>query len=206
MNDLAMNDLAMNELAMNELTINEVHRVEVLDPDGRNSPTRADDMPANRPYDDLAATVNTPMYVVTACNGEERAGCLVGFSVQCSIDPLHHLVCLSKANRTWEIAGDAEWLVVHALHRSDHALASLFGEHTDRELDKFTCCEWRPGPGGTPVLEGCDWFAGRIVDRVELGDHDGFVLATGTEGSAARAAEPRLGFQDVRDLDAANPA
>jgi hypothetical protein len=56
------------------------------------------------------------------------------------------------------------------------------------------------------VIDGCDWFAGRIVDRIDLGDHQGFVLAVGDEGSAARAGEPRLGFQDVRDVEAGNPA
>lgn len=159
-----------------------------------------------RPYDALAASVDSPMYVVTAARGDERAGCLVGFSVQCSIDPLHHLVCLSMANVTWEVACDAEWLVVHALHERDHEVAALFGELTEREVDKFEHCRWSPGPGGAPVLEGCDWFAGRVVDRVDLGDHQGFVLAIGDEGSAARADEPPLGFQGVRDLEAGNPA
>jgi flavin reductase (DIM6/NTAB) family NADH-FMN oxidoreductase RutF len=158
------------------------------------------------PYQELADAVNTPMYVVTAASGEERAGCLVGFSVQCSIDPLRHLVCLSKANRTYEVACGAEWLVVHALHEGDDEVASLFGEVTDRDVDKFTCCAWHPGPGGAPVIDGCDWFAGRIVDRVDLGDHEGFVLAVTDDGSARRADDPRLGFQDVRDLEAGNPA
>ncbi len=164
--------------------------------------------PSDSPYQRLAEAVNSPMYVVTATVGDERAGCLVGFSVQCSIDPLRHLVCLSRANRTFEIACGAEWLVVHALHECDHDrdVASLFGEVTDRDVDKFACCAWHPGQGGTPVLDGCDWFAGRVVDRVDLGDHQGFVLEVSSEGGAARADEPRLGFQDVRDLEAGNPA
>ena len=135
-----------------------------------------------------------------------RAGCLVGYSVQCSIDPLRHLVCLSKPNRTFEVARRAEWLVVHTLHRSDRDLASLFGEVSDRDVDKFTQCSWSPGPGGAPVIDGCDWFAGRIVDRFDLGDHQGFVLDVEPDGSAARADEPRLGLQDVRDFEAGNPA
>ena len=56
------------------------------------------------------------------------------------------------------------------------------------------------------MLDGCDWFAGRIVERLDVGDHEGFVLAVTPDGSAAHADEPRLGFQDVRDLDAGNPA
>jgi hypothetical protein len=55
------------------------------------------------------------------------------------------------------------------------------------------------------VLDGCDWFAGDIRDRVEFGDHMGFVLDVMEFGEAARVGEPRLGFQGVRDLDAGNP-
>jgi flavin reductase (DIM6/NTAB) family NADH-FMN oxidoreductase RutF len=161
---------------------------------------------SDSPYQRLAEAVTTPMYVVTAASGDERGGCLVGFSVQCSIDPLRHLVCLSKANRTFEVACAAEWLVVHALHEGDRDVASLFGEVTERDVDKFACCAWHPGPGGAPVIDGCDWFAGRIVERVDLGDHQGFVLAVADDGSAARAGERRLSFQDVRDLEAGNPA
>jgi len=55
------------------------------------------------------------------------------------------------------------------------------------------------------VLTTCDWFAGKIVDRVELGDHVGFVLDV-THGNARRTDEPWLGFAALRDLDAGNPA
>jgi flavin reductase (DIM6/NTAB) family NADH-FMN oxidoreductase RutF len=116
-------------------------------------------------------------------------------------------VCLSTANRTFEVASRAETLVVHALYESDHALASLFGEETDtdEEVDKFRSCAWAPGPGGAPVLDGCDWFAGTVHHRVEFGDHVGFVLDITDLGEASRAAEPRLGSQGVRDLEAGNP-
>ena len=128
-------------------------------------------MPASdSPYQRLAAAVNSPMYVVTAASGDARAGCLVGFSVQCSIDPLRHLVCLSKANRTFEVACGCEWLVVHALHVGDDEVASLFGGVTDRDVDKFACCAWHEGPGGAPVIDGCDWFAGRIPINVVAGE------------------------------------
>src|SRR3954471_7284117 len=160
------------------------------------------------PFDQLAAHVDSPMQIVTAAAGGEQDGCLVGFATQCSIDPVRFVVCLSTANRTYEIASRAEMLVVHVLHEDDHALASLFGEvtETDDDVDKFDSCAWTPGPGGVPVLDGCDWFAGRIGDRVKFGDHVGFVLDVTDLGCAARAAEPRLGFQGVRDLEAGNPA
>jgi flavin reductase (DIM6/NTAB) family NADH-FMN oxidoreductase RutF len=159
------------------------------------------------PFDQLAARVDSPMHIVTAAVDGEVGGCLVGFATQCSIDPLRFLVCLSIANHTYAVASRAEILVVHALYENDHALASLFGERTetDDDVDKFQRCAWSPGPDGAPVLDGCDWFAGRVCDRVGFGDHMGFVLEVTPFGEVARA-EPRLGFQGVRDLEAGNPA
>jgi flavin reductase (DIM6/NTAB) family NADH-FMN oxidoreductase RutF len=157
-------------------------------------------------FERIAETLASPMVIVTVRSGAEVDGCLVGFSTQCSIEPLRYLVCLSKANRTYEIARGAATLVVHMLRDDPHdrSLARLLGEHTAHEVDKLAGCEWRPGPGGVPVLLGCDWFAGPIVDRADLGDHVGFVLDV-LEGEAPRAHDANLLFPDVRELDAGNP-
>jgi flavin reductase (DIM6/NTAB) family NADH-FMN oxidoreductase RutF len=162
---------------------------------------------AHRAFDRIAANIDSPMVIVTARADREHDGCLVGFSTQCSIDPTRYLVCLSKANRTYDIALGASVLVVHMLHDDPHdrELARLFGEETAYEVDKFAACEWKLGPDGTPVVGGCDWFAGSVVERVDLGDHVGFVLEGITDGEAPRAREPYLGFPDVRDLEAGNP-
>ena len=158
-------------------------------------------------FDRIAATIDPPMVIVTTRAGDEMDGCLVGFSTQCSIDPLHFLVCLSTANRTYEIARRAQTLVVHMLHDNaqDLSLARLFGEETGHDVDKLAACHWEPGPDGVPVIQSCDWFGGPIVSRVNLGDHVGFALDV-RFGTAVRTSEPYLGLAGVRDLDAGNPA
>jgi flavin reductase (DIM6/NTAB) family NADH-FMN oxidoreductase RutF len=157
-------------------------------------------------FDDISATLTPPMVIVTTRAGDEVDGCLVGFSTQCSIDPLRYLVCLSVENRTYDLAQRASTLVVHMLHDtpSDRALASWFGEHTARDTDKLARCDWKPGPDGVPVLAGCDWFAGPIVLRCEAGDHVAHVIDV-TDGAAPRADEPWLLLSEVQDLDAGNP-
>jgi flavin reductase (DIM6/NTAB) family NADH-FMN oxidoreductase RutF len=157
-------------------------------------------------FEDIAATRTSPMVIVTTRVGDEMDGCLVGFSTQCSIDPLRYLVGLSVTNRTYELAVRASTLVVHVLHDtpSDRALASWFGEHTGRDTDKLARCDWKPGPDGVPVLAGCDWFAGPVVVRCEAGDHVAFVIDI-SEGDAPRAHEPWLLLSQVQDLDAGNP-
>lgn len=118
-----------------------------------------------------------PMLIVTAAAGDERDGCLVGFSTQCSIDPVRMLVCLSPENRTHRVASKSDALAIHHLDTDDLALAALFGEQTGDDVDKLARCAWHPGPAGAPVLDGVSqWWVGTIVDRVKLGDHDGLVL------------------------------
>ncbi|MDH6580477.1 flavin reductase [Kitasatospora sp. MAP5-34] len=74
-------------------------------------------------FDDFTARLDYPVLVVTAAADGARAGCLVGFGSQCSIDPPRFTVWLSKANRTFRVAKRAEFPVVHLLpaHRRDRA-------------------------------------------------------------------------------------
>jgi flavin reductase (DIM6/NTAB) family NADH-FMN oxidoreductase RutF len=126
---------------------------------------------------ELVSELDYPMYVVTATNGEERAGCLVGFTTQCSINPPRFLVCLSDKNKTFRVARGADVLVVHLVPEDGEAIAELFGSQTGDEIDKFARCAWHPGPGGTPVLDDCpNWFAGRILERMPVGDHVAHLL------------------------------
>ena len=155
----------------------------------------------------LVAGMDYPMYVVTVAADGERAGCLVGFGTQASIDPPRYWICLSRQNRTYRVARRSEALAVHVLGRSHAGLARLFGEETGDEVDKFARCQWAPGPdGATPVLTACDrWFLGRVVDRVDGGDHESFLLEP-VASSSEQAHEPQLGFQDVKDLEPGHPA
>lgn len=149
----------------------------------------------------IVADLDSPAYVVTTAAGDERDGCLVGFASQCSIEPIAFAVWISKANHTFRVATTSTVLAVHALRRGDHALAELFGARTGDDVDKFERCAWQPGPAGVPVLEGCDWFAGRVTARLDTGDHVCHVLDP-LAGGIVTQGEPQLSFSDVRDVDA----
>ncbi|MDY0810860.1 flavin reductase family protein [Kitasatospora purpeofusca] len=156
-------------------------------------------------FESFAALLDYPVYVVTAAAGQERAGCLVGFAGQCSIQPPRFAVWVSKANRTYRVASRSQLLVVHLLPADRHDLAELFGGRTGDDVDKFAVAGWEPGPAGVPVLTGATaWFAGRVVDRADWGDHVGFLL---DPVDAATASDGRpLYFRDVKDIDAGHPA
>ena len=128
-------------------------------------------------FDRLMTTLDYPMFVVTAAADGERAGCLVGFATQASIRPARFLVGLSDKNRTHRVARGADTLGVHLLAAGQEDLAELFGGETGDEVDKFARVPWRPGPGGAPLLDDCpNRFEGRVLERIDFGDHLGFLL------------------------------
>lgn len=156
-------------------------------------------------FNKLVGGLDYPMFVVTVADGARRAGCLVGFAAQCSIDPPRFMVWLSKKNHTYTVARGTDVLVVHVLTPSNRALAELFGTRTGTDYDKFAHCGWRPGPGGAPVLTDCpQWFAGRVLGRDDTGDHVGLLLEPTETGAATGLGQ--LPFQDVKHLQAGHEA
>jgi flavin reductase (DIM6/NTAB) family NADH-FMN oxidoreductase RutF len=160
-----------------------------------------------RAFDDLLGSLDYPMLTVSTVSTDvgERSGCLVGFATQCSIDPPRFLVCISVVNHTARVAARAEYLAVHVIPRDRKEMAVLFGHETGDDVDKFADCTWSPGPGGVPMLDACPVrFVGQILERHDLGDHTGYVVApVQAEG---RADGGYIRFQDVKGLDPGHPA
>jgi flavin reductase (DIM6/NTAB) family NADH-FMN oxidoreductase RutF len=154
---------------------------------------------------ELVSELDYPMFIVTVAAKGERAGCLVGFTTQCSINPPRFLVCLSDKNRTFRVALDASVMVVHMVPAEQGELATLFGEQTGDEIDKFQHCAWSPGPEGTPILEACaNWFAGRILQRIPAGDHHAFLLEP--FDAASDPDEEQFAFHRAKRMDPGHEA
>ena len=160
------------------------------------------------PFHDIAADLDYPMLIVTAAADGERAGCLVGFATQCSIDPVRFLVWLSRKNHTCGIAMRSAMLNVHFASSADRGLAELFGGETGDSIDKFSRCRWQEGPSGVPVLSDCTrWFAGRVIDHIDAvdgSDHTGFVLEP-VDGEVG-PWPGQLRLQEVLDIDPGHEA
>jgi flavin reductase (DIM6/NTAB) family NADH-FMN oxidoreductase RutF len=154
---------------------------------------------------ELVGELDYPMFIVTVAAEGTRAGCLVGFTTQCSIDPPRFLVCISEKNRTFHVACRAEVAVVHLVPSHAGDLAELFGSQTGDEVDKFERCEWTEGPGDTPILDECrNWFAARIVDRFPAGDHWAFLLDPFEAGSDT--SERHFTFHRARRMEPGHEA
>jgi len=132
---------------------------------------------AGETFGQLVGELDYSMFIVTVRAGAEQAGCLVGFGCQSSIDPPRFLACLSRKNHTYRVATSADVIAVHLVPRQADALARLFGGCSGDSVDKFARCAWQPGPAGPPILQECrNWFVGRVLERLDLGDHVGFLL------------------------------
>jgi flavin reductase (DIM6/NTAB) family NADH-FMN oxidoreductase RutF len=146
-------------------------------------------MAGDRTFERLMSELDYSLLIVTARAEEQLAGCLVGFASQVSIHPPRFLVCVSVKNRTYRVAVKASLLIVHFVPKQEEGLAVLFGGATGDDTDKFEQCSWREGPDGTPVLLDLeDWFAGRVLERFDFGDHCGFLLEP-VDGEAHRSGE-----------------
>lgn len=155
-------------------------------------------------FEKLMGALDYPVFIVTTAAGDRREGCVIGFATQASMQPGRFLACLSRRNRTHRLAREVEALAVHAVPRERLDLVELFGGETGDEIDKFARCDWRPGPRDLPILDGCpNWFAGSILSRHDLGDHEGFLLSP----MQARYESGELSyFQAVRTIEPGHPA
>ena len=157
-----------------------------------------------RAFEAIVASIDYPMFIVTTAAGGRCGGCLVGFATQTSINPAEFMVGLSRHNHTYRVAREAAALLVHCPSEDQVALAELFGGHTADEVDKFARCGWSEGPEGLPLLDDCpNWFAGRIIKRMDVGDHGGFLLQV-CAAAHGREARP-LRFQQVRHIEPGHP-
>ena len=90
-----------------------------------------------------------------ACDHRRRrgaSGCLVGFSTQCSIDPVRFIVCLSDKNHTTRVALSRRPGRSFPARRGGGPGRALRGETGD-EVDKFSRCQWHTGPLGLPIID-----------------------------------------------------
>ena len=151
------------------------------------------------PFERLVATLDYPLYVVTTAFEDEPAGCLIGFATQCSIHPPRFLACISKKNHTLLLARRATTLAVHIIEQKDKSIAELFGGETGDEVDKFSEVRWHFAHG-VPILDACErWFAGSVLEHIDLGDHVGFLLEPIDTGQSATSEQ--LTFQKARNIE-----
>ena len=134
------------------------------------------------------AAVDYPMLVVTDARRDRRPGRLPGrvrHAVQHRPRALPGAASRRRTTPTRSRSA-SDLLVVHVLRDDDkRAGAPLRRGDRRRRPTSSADVDWSPGPGRVPVLAGVDWFAGRIQQRFDCGDHVAHLLAVLPEGRAA---------------------
>lgn len=160
---------------------------------------------ATKAFDSIVASLDGPMAVVTTALEQERAGCLIGFHAQSSIDPKRLTVWLSKANHTCRVAVRASHFAVHFLADTDFDIARHFGTLSGDGVDKFADLAVSEGPERVPLLDALPHRMAlrRVALLDEGGDHVcvvGEILTAATTGAftplrLSRVAHLRAGHE-----------
>ena len=133
--------------------------------------------------DPITGSLDTAMVIVTAAAQGQRAGCLVGFHCQSSMDPPRWSFWLSKANHTYRVGLHASSFAMHFLDEQQKDYAERFGSLSGEDTDKFEGVRWRPGEDGVPLLSD---FTNRVeLRRVALLDDGGDHVCVTTRLSSA---------------------
>src|SRR4051794_475949 len=152
------------------------------------------------------ASLDPPLVVVTTVAEDERAGCLVGFHAQSSIDPEHYCLWLSKANHTYRVALRARHFAVHFLTASDLPLAERFGTQSGEDTDKFAGLDVAVSEYGVPLLDDAPH---RItLERIAMLDDgaDHVCLTTRVLDAATAGRFTPLRVSDAAHLEAGHDA
>ncbi len=160
------------------------------------------------PFAEFVQHLDGALLLVTTATDDERAGCIVGFHSQSSIDPVRYAVWISKANHTYRVALFAKHLALHLVSAGDHGLVQLFGGTTGDDTEKFALVDWAPGPGGAPLLSQCPERV--VIERTDVvdvgGDHVCFIgVPVRVEVGAAAAPTP-MRLSDANDVEPGHPA
>ena len=156
-------------------------------------------------FDDLMGSANAALLVVTTAVDDVRAGCLVGYHAQASMDPQHYSFWLSKANHTYRVGLLATHFAVHFLTAHDHDMAVHFAAQSGQDTDKFADIAVETGDHGLPYVTA---LPNRMVlERISVLDDGGDHVCVTARVVAAESDEhfTPLRLTDVGDVQPAHP-
>lgn len=131
------------------------------------------------------------LYVVSACDGERTAACLVNTGLQVTAEPLQVAVTVNKENVTAgviERAGHFSLAVVD--ESADMIFVGRFGFRSSASFDKFDGIASAVASTGDPypTEHVCSFVACRVVQTLDVGTHLMFVGEVEDAGNLSEVA------------------
>lgn len=110
--------------------------------------------------------------VTTMCDGTPRGLAVNAFS-SVSLEPPTVMVCVQQSSSTYDSLFASSHLAINILSTAQLDVVSVFAT---KRTDKFADIEWRPGPHGSPVIEGSSaYMEVEIRERLQASTHTIFI-------------------------------
>ncbi len=120
-------------------------------------------------YRAVIGHVPTPVVIVTAAGAEGPSGLAIGSFVSVSLDPLLVGFFPAKTSSSWPNIRDVGRFCINVLADDQISVSQTFAT---RGGDKFASVQWRPGPSGMPIIDGCvAWIDCELDKEIDAGDH-----------------------------------
>lgn len=117
----------------------------------------------------------TGVSIVTGRGEDGPSGLAVGSFMSVSLEPPLVAVCPALSSTSWPPIEATGGFCINVLSEHQAELARRFAVSGG---DKFAKLDWRPGPSGSPILDGAvAWIDCEIFSRQAAGDH---LLVLGT--------------------------
>jgi steroid delta-isomerase-like uncharacterized protein len=115
----------------------------------------------------------TGVTVVSTMDGDRPRGLAVNAYCSISLDPPLIMVCVQRTSSTWPALLRATHLGVNVLARDQQGVVTVFAS---KDPDKFARIDSRPGPHGSPLIDGCAaMLEAEIQERFQAKTHTIFV-------------------------------
>lgn len=114
------------------------------------------------------------LYVVSAADGELKAGCVINTAVQVTSQPPRISVAVNKENVTAGVIERAGAFALTVIDQTaDMIYIGNFGFRTSSDFDKFARYEMRETALGMPFTpeHACAVFSCKLVETVDVGTH-----------------------------------
>ncbi|WP_338889117.1 flavin reductase [Rhodococcus sovatensis] len=127
----------------------------------------------------------TGVVIVTAIDGDEPLGMVVGSFTSVSLDPPLVAYLPARTSTSYTRLAQRKHFCVNVLSVEQEGLCRQFSM---RGVDKYAGVDWSPAPSGSPILAGAvAWIDCEVDDVVSAGDHDIVIGRVGALGAGAEA-------------------
>jgi len=131
--------------------------------------------------------------IVTSITADGRPHGLTATAVcSVSLDPPLVLVCVDRNSQTLEVVRASRRYALNLLRSTHRSTSDRFAGSDGL---KFEALEWKPAPGGSPLLPGAlAWVECEVESSVEAGDHTVFIGRV-TAGQIGDGGDPLVHFR-----------